>query len=148
MSQLYMYFSYIMYNVYCIGVSCTSVISCILYRDQLYFIYIMYIVQGSAVHVHVLQLYHVYCIGISCTSVISCILYRNQLYFSYMYIMYIVQESAVLQLYHAAMKEQQKGKLDEARQLYCEILQSDIIHRVRVFWLGVRMIINMRNKHS
>ena len=139
MSQLYMYFSYIMYNVYCIGVSCTSVISCILYRDQLYFIYIMYIVQGSAVHVHVLQLYHVYCIGISCTSVISCtcILYRNQLYMYmyFSYIMYIVQESAVLQLYHAAMKEQQKGKLDEARQLYCEILQSDIIHRVRVFFV-------------
>ena len=43
------------------------------------------------------------------------------------------------------MKEQQKGKLDEARQLYCEILQSDIIHRVRVYWLGFRMI-NMRAK--
>ena len=40
------------------------------------------------------------------------------------------QESAVLQLYHAAMKRQQEGDSQGAEQIYIEILDSPLISPV------------------
>uniref|UniRef100_A0A1X7UXN3 Calcineurin-binding protein cabin-1 MEF2-binding domain-containing protein n=1 Tax=Amphimedon queenslandica TaxID=400682 RepID=A0A1X7UXN3_AMPQE len=37
------------------------------------------------------------------------------------------QESALLKLYHEAVKEQQEGHLDKAKSLYCDILCSPVI---------------------
>ena len=37
------------------------------------------------------------------------------------------QESACLKHYHTAMKLQQEGKWEEARALYCEILESEVL---------------------
>lgn len=41
-----------------------------------------------------------------------------------------VQESACLHLYHKAMKQQQDGKFREAKQLYQEILDSEVMVEV------------------
>ena len=38
-----------------------------------------------------------------------------------------MQESACLQLYHKAMKQQQDGQFMEAKQLYQEILDSEVM---------------------
>ena len=41
-----------------------------------------------------------------------------------------MQESACLQLYHKAMKHQQDGKFREAKQLYQEILDSEVMEEL------------------
>lgn len=38
-----------------------------------------------------------------------------------------VQESACLKLYHNAMKLQQEGKWKEAKAIYCELLESEVM---------------------
>ena len=39
----------------------------------------------------------------------------------------MTQESACFKLYHNAIKLQQEGKWREAKQLYCEILDSELM---------------------
>lgn len=53
-------------------------------------------------------------------------------YTSYIWTYYILifQESACLQLYRTALKCQQDGKLEEAKSLYQEILDSEVLQEV------------------
>lgn len=46
------------------------------------------------------------------------------------YYVLTLQESACLQLYRTALKCQQDGKLDEAKSLYQEILDSEVLQEV------------------
>ena len=44
--------------------------------------------------------------------------------------MKLLQESACLQLYHKAMKHQQDGQFSEAKRLYQEILDSEVMEEL------------------
>ena len=41
-----------------------------------------------------------------------------------------IQESACLQLYHTAIRYQQDGQLEQARALYREVLESEVMDEV------------------
>ena len=41
-----------------------------------------------------------------------------------------MQESACLQLYHTAIRHQQDGQLEQARTLYREVLESEVMEEV------------------